>query len=57
MLDDLVIVGSAVRFSSGDEIDMTEALASVEDVRAFDVMAALKDILKPEQIKVLESLV
>lgn len=50
------IVGSAVRFSSGDEIDMTEALASVEDVRAFDVMAALKDILKPEQIKVLESL-
>jgi calcineurin-like phosphoesterase family protein len=50
------IIGSAVRFKSGDEIDMAEALASVEDVRAFDVMGALKDILQPEQVKVLEGL-
>jgi hypothetical protein len=32
------------------------ALASAEDAREFNLMAALKEILKPEQYKVLEEL-
>lgn len=55
-ISDAFIVGSAVKFTTGEEIDMAEALASVEDVRGFDVVGALKELLKPEQVKVLESL-
>ncbi len=55
-ISDAFIVGSAVRIGSGEELDMAEALASVEDVRAFDVMAMLKELLKPEQVAVLENL-
>ena len=56
-VSDAFIVGSAVKIgSSQDTLDMTEALASVEDVRAFDVMGALKELLKPEQVAALESL-
>ena len=55
-VSDAFIVGSAIKFTSGEEIDMAEALASVEDVRGFDIMGALKELLKPEQVKVLESL-
>ena len=51
------VVGSGVRFaSSGHEVDIEAALASAEDAREFNLMAALKEILKPEQYKVLEEL-
>lgn len=54
---DAYVVGSAVKMQTSDEaIDVSEALASVEIVRAFDVDNALRSILREDQIKVLESL-
>ena len=51
------VVGSGVKFAStGHEVDIEAALASAEDAREFNLMAALKEILKPEQYKVLEEL-
>lgn len=51
------VIGSAVKVkSSGQELYMEEALSSVEDVREFDVMSVLREVLSKEQITVLETL-
>ena len=45
-----------MKMLSGEAIDVDEALASVEIVRAFDVDKALRELLREDQIKTLESL-
>ena len=51
------VITSAVKITgSTQDLDISEALASVEEVKAFDVMAALKSKLAAEQVAVLESL-
>lgn len=55
-VSDAYVVGSSVKMLSGEAIDVDEALASVEIVRAFDVDKALRELLREDQIKTLESL-
>ena len=52
-----LVVGSAIKFATSNHAtDIEAALASAEDAKEFNVMVALKEILKPEQYKVLEEL-